>query len=151
MNEPDIVSSPDALKSDPDSQAFFVLRDEQLVLYKSEAEAPYWKNRSSYLSAGRFSPKHKKVVFWPEPVNPGRAMHLLKEHCHIEDDYTYAVPASEGGWSKKTSVFGHKPKDTTGLEKLDGVRKRAVEVLMERGMRQQEREDHSEESNSSEA
>ena len=145
MNEPDIISSPDTLKKDSKSMAFFVLKDEKLVVYQQESEAPYWKNRHSYLSAGRFSPEYKKVVFWPGPVNPGRAMKLLKEAGHIDSTYTYAVPASSDGFSKKTSIFGHKPKDRTGFEKLDGVRKRAVEVLMDRGMRQQTREDHSEE------
>ena len=91
---PDTVNSPDALKADPDSMAFYVLRDETLAICKTRQELPYWKNRSTYLSEGRFSKKHRKVVFWPDPVNPARAMQLLKEHQHIEEDYTYAVAGS---------------------------------------------------------
>lgn len=137
----DTVNSPDALKSDPDSRAFYVLRNEQLVICKSYKEVPYWENRSSYLSMGRYSPKFKKVVFWPDPVNPGRAMQLLKENLHIEGDYTYAVAGS--------ATKAPKIKRGDPLKKMDGVRRRAVEVLMERGMKRQERADHSEETDTS--
>jgi hypothetical protein len=132
MTEPDTVNSPDALKSDPESMAFYVLRDETLAICKTRQELPYWKNRSTYLSSGRYSSKYKKVVFWPDPVNPAKAMHLLKEHQHIESDYTYAVAGS--------AVRKPKSKPKSGVEKLDGVRKRSVEVLLANGMRQQKSE-----------
>lgn len=140
----DIVNSPDALISDPDSKVFYVLRNEELMICKTLKELPYWQNRSTYLSAGRFSPEYKKVVFYPDPVNPSRAMHLLKEHGHIEEDYSYAVAGSTLKTSNKTGVFGRKPKSKEGLENLDELRKREVEVLMQNGMRRQVREDNSE-------
>ena len=129
---PDTVNSPDSLKTDPDSMAFYVLRNEELVICKKLKDMPYWENRSTYLSAGRYSPQYKKVVFWPEPVNPSRAMALLKENRHIEEDYSYAVSGS-GTKAPKSKV-----KDP--VDKLTGVRKREVEVLIERGMRRQTNE-----------
>ena len=133
----DLVNSPDALKADPESMAFYILRDEQVVICKTRKDVPYWKNRSTYLSEGRYSPKYKKVVFWPNPVNPSRAIHLLTEQQHIEEDYTFAVVGSAVKAPK------YRPKDP--VEKLSGVRKREVEVLMERGLRRQVRDTESKE------
>lgn len=133
----DSVNSPDALIKDEDSKIFYILKDEQIAICKNFKDLPYWQNRSTYLSAGRFSPVYKKVVFYPNPINPGRAIHLLKENCHIDEDYTYAVAGS--------TTRAPKSKTESSINKLDGVRKRQVEVLMQRGMRQQVSEDNSEE------
>lgn len=125
----DKVNSPDALKKDPDSMAFYILRDEKVVICKNLRDVQYWQNRSTYLSSGRFSPKFKKVVFFDGSINPGRAMTLLVEGMHIDEHYSYAV-ANSAVKAPKASL-----KDP--LEKLDGVRKRAVEVMIERGMKVQ--------------
>jgi len=132
------INSPEALKTDLDSMAFYVLRDEQLVICKDHKEVAYWQNRSTYLSMGRFSPKFKTVIFWPDPVNPTRAMHLLKEHKHIGEDFNYTV----AGLSTTTPKSKLK-KDPT--DRLDGVRKREVEILLDRGMVRQQNENNSEE------
>lgn len=143
MSNPDSVNSPDALMSDPESRVFYVLRDEQLMICRTLKELPYWQNRATYLSAGRFSSEFKKVVFYPDPVNPSRAMHLLKEHGHIEEDYGYAIAGS--------TTRAPKSKKKGPVEKLDGIRKRQVEVLMDRGMRRQTSEVESDETTESEA
>lgn len=127
----DVVNSPDVLKKDPDSLEFYILRDEKVAVCKNRRDLPYWQNRATYLSAGRLSPKYKKVVFWAGPVNPGRAMELLEEAMHIGKGFTYAVADS--------AVRTPKLKRGTSLDKLDGVRKRAVEVMIDRGMKVQER------------
>lgn len=137
----DSANSPDALIKDENSKVFFILRDEQVAICKNFKDLPYWQNRSTYLSAGRFSPEYKKVVFYPDPINPGRAIHLLKENCHIEGDYTYAIAGS--------TTRAPKTKTESPVDKLDGVRKRQVEVLMQKGMRQQVRENNSEETKES--
>ena len=124
----DVVNSPDVLKKDPESLEFYVLRDEKVAVCKDRKDLPYWKNRSTYLSAGRLSPKFKKVVFWPGPVNPSRAMELLKESMHIDDGFTYAIADS----AVRTPKIKKDP-----FDKLDGVRKRSVETMIERGMKVQ--------------
>jgi len=123
---PDTVNSPDALKKDPDSMEFFILRDEKVAIAKKRTDVPYHKNRSTYLSSGRYSPKYKKVVFWPDPVNPLRAMKLLEENMHIGSDYTYAIAGSGTQVAKPTKEDGP-------LDKFDGVRKRQIEVLLSHG------------------
>ena len=128
MNTPDTVNSPDALKSDPDSMEFYILRDEKVVICRNRQDVPYWQNRSTYLSSGRYSPEYKKVVFWPDPINPSLALRLLKEEMHINEDYSYAVSGLGTRAPKPT-------KKNNPVDKLDGVRKRAVEVLLERGLR----------------
>ena len=133
----DSVNSPDALMSDPDSKAFYVLRDERLLVCKTLKELPYWQNRSTYLSAGRFSSEFKKVVFYPDPINPSLAMRLLREQGHIESDFNHAIASS--------TTRAPKSKKKSPVEKLSGVRKRQVEVLMDRGMVRQSNEDNSEE------
>ena len=128
----DTVNNPDTLLSDSKSMAFYVLRDEQLVICNSRKDLPYWKNRSTYLSEGRYSPEHRKVIFWPDPVNPARAMKLLEDGNHIEADYSYTVAIA--------TTRASKSKTKSAVDKLRGVRKRSVEVLLERGMKQQVRE-----------
>jgi hypothetical protein len=128
--------------SDPDSKVFYVLRDEQLMLCRTLKELPYWQNRATYLSAGRFSKEYRKVVFYPDPVNPARAMQLLKEHGHIGEDFNYAIAGS--------TTRAPKTKKKGPVEKLGGVRKRQVEVLMDRGMKRQTREVESDETQESE-
>lgn len=131
MNAPDVVNSPDVLKTDPNSMEFYILKDEQVVICKNRQDLPYHKNRQTYLSSGRFSPEFKKVVFWPSPVNPMRAMKLLEEGMHIGSDFTYAISGSDRQVTKSKKT--HKP-----VDKLDGVRKRRVEVLIQQGMKLQE-------------
>jgi hypothetical protein len=131
-NQQDTVNSPDTLMSDPDSMAFYVLRDEKVVICKTRKDVPYWQNKTTYLCVGRYSPKFKKVVFWPDPVGPTRAMRLLEESNHIGDDYSYAVSGS--------ATKSPKSKVKSPIDKLSGVRKRSVEVLIERGMKRQVRE-----------
>lgn len=128
----DVVNSPDSLKKDPESLEFYILRDEKVVVCRDRRDVQYWKNRSTYLSSGRFSPEFKKVVFWPGPVNPSRSMDLLKEYMYIDDTYTYAIADS--------AVRTPKLKKESPLEKLDGVRKRSIEVMIEKGMRVQKNE-----------
>jgi hypothetical protein len=123
----DLVNSPDVLKKDPDSLEFYILRDEKVAVCKDRRDLPYWQNRSTYLSAGRLSPKFKKVVFWSGPINPGRAMELLKENMHIDEGFTYAVADS--------AVRAPKVKKENSLDKLQGVR-----VMIEKGMKVQKRE-----------
>lgn len=129
MSEPDQVNSPDALLSDPDSKVFYLLRNEELAICSTLKELPHWQNRTSYLSCGRFSPKFKKVVFYPDPVNPGRAMKLLVDNCHIGADYTYAVAG--GGTRTPKSKVKEPPKV------VNRVRERQVENLIRGGMRRQ--------------
>lgn len=136
-NSPDTVNSPDTLKTDPNSMEFYVLKDEQVVVCKSRQDLPYHKNRNSYLSSGRFSPEFKKVVFWPNPVNPMKAMKLLEENSHIGADYTHAISGSD------SQVTKSRKRIKGPVDKLDGVRKRQVEVLMDRGMRMQNDPDNS--------
>ena len=133
----DSVNSPDALKADSESMAFYILRDEKVAICRDRRDVPYWQNRATYLSEGRYSPKYKKVVFWPNPVNPARAVQLLKEQQHIGEDYTYAVA--------DVAIKAPKLKTKNAIDKLSGVRKREVEVLIEKGMRQQVDETHGEE------
>ena len=132
------ITSPDSLLNDPDSKEFFVLRDERLVVVRHRNELPsvpgrggYLENRSTYLSAGRFSPMSKQVAFWPSPVNPGRALELLREGLFIKEDFTTVITGAEANPSvvKKAGSKNRK----SALDKLTGVRKRQVEVLMDHG------------------
>ena len=129
----DTVNSPDALMSDPESKCFYVLKDEQLMICKTLKELPYWQNRATYLSAGRFSAEFRKVVFYPDPVNPSKALHLLREHGHIEENYGYAIAGS--------TTRAPKNKKKSPVDKLKGVRKRQVEVLIDMGMKRQVSDD----------
>ena len=137
------ATSPDALISDPLSMEFYVLRDEKVALCKRRKDLPYHQNRSTYLASGRFSPEHKTVIFWPDPINPARAMKLLKDNMHIDDDYTYTISGATTRVAKST-------KETGPLDKYDGVRKRQIEVLMDQGLKRQslESDDQSEQENS---
>lgn len=127
----DSVNSPDLLKKDPQSLEFYILRDEKVVVCKDRKDVPYWQNRSTYLSAGRLSPKFKKVVFWPGPVNPKKAMELLQASNYIDKDFNYAIA--------DVAVKSPKPKKGKDLlGRLNGVRKAAVEHMIERGMKVQE-------------
>ena len=137
------ITSPDALlTADPDSMAFFVLRNEQLVICKSHTEVPYHKDRSTYLSSGRYSAELKKVIFWPEPINPQRAINLLTESGHITSDFTYMV----SGVATKVNLT---TKTKGPVDRLTGVKKAGVDHLINRGMRIQKSveespiEDHS--------
>jgi hypothetical protein len=127
-----IVTSPDNLLNDPDSKEFFVLRDENLVVVRHRNELPpYLEQRGTYLSAGRFSPASKQVVFWPDPINPAKAMELLKEGLHIDESFQYTLTGTD---STARVVRKGESKDKEGpLGHLTGVRKRSVEVLMEHG------------------
>lgn len=139
----DIVASPDVLLNDPDSMEFYVLRNEQVVVCKRRQDLPYYKNRQTYLSSGRFSPKHKRVIFWPEPINPQRAMQLLKEQLHIDESYTYSVGGSVTKINKSN-------KDSGPLNKLNDRRKMRAESLIRDGMKIQGA-DNSKEENQPEA
>lgn len=129
----DQITSPDSLLNDPDSKEFFMLRDEKLIVVRHRSELPpYLEKRSTYLSAGRFSPLTKQVAFWPDPINPNRAMELLKEGLHIDESYSYLLTGTE---NNARVVHKGESKDKEGpLGHLDGVRKREVEVLMDKGL-----------------
>jgi len=127
------TNSPETLLSDSGSMAFFVLRDETIALSKRRDDLPYYRNRSTYLSAGRFSPEHKTVIFYSEPVNPGRAMDLLREGMHIDETFSFQIH----GGAVKTKAVGTKGDPTSHL---NGVRKRGAEVLIEKGLKVQKSE-----------
>lgn len=125
------TNTPETLLSDSNSMAFFVLRDESIVLAKRRDDVPYYRNRQTYLSAGRFSPERQMVIFYPDPVNPRRAMELLIEGMHIDSNFSFQI---QGG-AVHTKV-AQTPKNGP-LEHLDGVRKREAEVLLEKGLKVQ--------------
>jgi hypothetical protein len=128
----DQIKSPDSLLSDPESKEFFVLRDEKLIVVRHRNELPpYLEKRSTYLSAGRFSPSSKQVAFWPDPINPSRAMELLKANSCVDDSYSYMLTGTENA-ARVVNKTESKNKEGL-LGHLDGVRKREVEVLMEHG------------------
>ncbi len=127
-------NTPETLLSDPDSMAFFILRDESIAVAKKRTDLPYGKNdakyRNTYLSSGRFSPEHKKVIFYPDPVNPSRAMELLREEMHVDETYSFQIqdgPAQNKAPDPSNNLFEH----------LKGVRKRGAEVLVEKGLKVQ--------------
>lgn len=120
------IASPDVLLNDPESMEFYVLRDEQVVICKRRQDLPYYKNRQTYLSSGRFSPKHKKVVFWPDPVNPQRAIQLLKEGLHIDDTFTYSISGASTRIGKATKPVGP-------LDRLSSSRKMTAQSLLNQG------------------
>ncbi len=120
--------TPDALISDPDSKVFYILKDETIAICKHRDELPYHKNRASYLSCGRFSAREKKVIFWPDPINPLKGFQLLVEHLFIKEDFSYSVASG-------TIIVKSTTKSRNPLDKLDGVRKRSVEVMIDKGMR----------------
>tara|TARA_R100001244_G_scaffold25113_2_gene25364 strand:+ start:27314 stop:27739 length:426 start_codon:yes stop_codon:yes gene_type:complete len=126
----DSIATPDAMLDDHDSMAFYVLRNEKLALCKLESTLPYHSKRETYLACGRFSPKHKRVVFWPGAVNPSRAVQLLIENRHIEQDWTWNV-------SGATTRVGHKSPNTEinpKFARYDSVRKGELKNLVEKGM-----------------
>lgn len=126
------INSPDSLLDDTDSKAFYVLRDETIALCKTHNELPYHKNRSTYLSAGRFSPKYKKVVFWPESINTNRAFTLLVENNHIDSSYEQLMSG------QTTSLKGKvKQKDALKSNRHTSVRKAEIENLEKAGMKNQ--------------
>ena len=122
------ITTPDALLDDEESWAFYVLRDETLALCKVESELGYHNNRATYLSNGRFSPKYKTIVFWPNPVNPQRALDLLIESGYVDPTYTWQV--SGGATTVKTNRNDVKSK----LKKLENIRQSEVNNLMGKGM-----------------
>lgn len=129
------ISSPDALVKDQDSKAFYVLKDESIALCKHRSELPYHKNRQTYLSSGRYSPKYRTVIFWPESINVHRAFNLLVEQNLIESDYRYLVAGAI------TQVKGEsKEKAHPGIGRHDRVRQAEISDLMKRGMRLQARD-----------
>ncbi len=123
------IASPDSLLDDEDSMAFYVLRDESLALCKVESELSYHTNRATYLSNGRFSPKYKTIVFWPDPVNPQRALDLLIESGYVDPTYTWQVSGAT------TTVKTKKTNSNTKLGKLENIRQSEVKNLMDRGMK----------------
>lgn len=126
------ITSPDSLLDDDKSFAFYVLRDETLALCKLESELPYQANRSTYLSNGRFSPKFKTIIFWPNPVNPQRALDLLIESGHVDSTYTWQVSGAS------TTIKKHAPKTNSKITKLENIRQSEVKNLMDAGMKIQE-------------
>jgi hypothetical protein len=128
-------NTPETLLKDPNSMAFFILRDETVAIAKREGDLPYGKNdskyRATYLSAGRFSPEFKKVIFYSNPVNPNRAMEILREEMHIDETYTFQVQGG-GVISKSADVVAE-----DDFNHLTGVRKRGIQVLVEKGLKVQ--------------
>jgi len=120
------ISSPDTLLDDHNSMEFYVLRDESIAISKKRTDLPYYQNRATYLSSGRYSPKYRKVIFWPDPINPKRAFDLLIENKHIESNFNWMV-------SGATTRIAKKGKSNPHLDRLDGVRRAGVENLMKKG------------------
>lgn len=130
----DSIATPDSMLDDPDSMAFYVLRDEKVALCKRESMLPYHAKRETYLSCGRFSPKHQRIIFWPGAVNPGRAIQLLVDNCHVKQNWTWTV-------SGATTRVGNKSKNAETDQKFaryDSVRKGELKNLVEKGMSVQE-------------
>jgi hypothetical protein len=123
------MTGPDSLLTDATSMVFYILRDESVAIAKRPDDLPYHKRRETYLSAGRFSPEMKKVIFYPDPVNPGRAIQLLQDNMHIDDTYSVQI---QGG-----AVTAKVDESKGPFKHLGGVRKRAAEVLVEKGLRVQ--------------
>ena len=124
MNE--IIATPDAMLDDPDSMVFYVLRNEELALCKREMDLPYHKKRETYLSCGRYSPKHQKVVFWPGAVNPSRAVQLLTENLYITSSYTWHVSGAT------TRVKVTKLDGDPRFSRHDAIKRNALKNLVER-------------------
>ncbi len=127
------VNSPDCLLNDKDSKFFYVLRDEKLAICKLQQELPYWRNRTTYLASGRFSPKHKKVVFTAGSINPSRAMQLLIQGGYITDDYIYAISDN----TTKHVKTPDEKKDDTPFSHLSNIRQQQIKSLLDDGMVQQ--------------
>lgn len=124
-----IITTPDSMIDDPDSREFFILRNESVVICKHRDEVPFAKQRSTYLSSGRYSPKYKKVIFWPNSFNLPRAFTLLVDGNYITPDYVKCVSGNA------TSVKKTKKKSKTATK--DGVRKAELDNLIKNGMRLQ--------------
>ena len=123
----DIIATPDSMLDDQDSMAFYVLRDESLALCKHESHLQYHKKRETYLACGRFSHKHKRVVFWPGAVNPSRAVQLLVENMHVDSGFTWHV-------SGATTKITKRPAVDSKFARYDSVRKADLKNLVDRGM-----------------
>ena len=123
------ITSPDSLMEDSDSMEFFILKDESVAICKHRRELPYIKNRATYLSSGRYSPKFKKVLFWPESIGLNRAVTLLAEKGYITSDYTYNISGTT------TSISSKGKKKKTNMPVKDGVRKAELDILIKNGMR----------------
>lgn len=132
------MTSPDSLLEDKDSQVFYVLRDESVALAKTRDELPYRQNRASYLACGRISPKHKMVLFWPDPVNPSRCFDVLLENNHIDGQYDYKVSGVSTKVGKKV-----KNESNSSIDRLDNVRQANIQNLLKGGMRVQTKNDQS--------
>jgi hypothetical protein len=112
------------LGSDSKAQAFYVLADKQVALCKpgeKPTALPYYKQRSSYISAGVISPANKKVCFWGDALEIDVCMEVLKDADAIDADFTYVLA---GG--RKMSATGH---NVTKIElkksaTVDGIRRK---------------------------
>lgn len=123
------MPSPDSLiAEDPDSFAFFLLRNETLALCKVETELPYHKDRTAYLCSGRVSPKHNKIVFWADPVNMRRAFDLLVEQGHVKPDCQCIVDGTQ-------TVRVQRKHISASRSQGDGVRNSQIKNLVNSGMK----------------
>lgn len=87
---------PEALfNGDPDAFVFYVLADKQVAKCKQVKDLPYHKQRSSYISAGVYSPSQKKVSFWGDALEINTCMEVLTESKTIDKDATYQLAGGQ--------------------------------------------------------
>lgn len=83
--------TPEILLGDPNAKVFYILNDGTVQTCAKVGDLPYHKQRSSYISAGVFSPQLKKVSFWGDAHNPQKCLETLVKEGLVDKDYSYTL------------------------------------------------------------
>lgn len=79
------------LNNDPDARVFYILNDYSVAVCQKATDLPYHKQRSSYVSAGVYSPSQKQVYFWGDSQDLEKCMDILVASKSITKEYTYKL------------------------------------------------------------
>jgi hypothetical protein len=110
---------------DPNANVFYVLVDQSVVTCKKATDQPFYKQRSSYISSGVYSPAQNKVIFWGDAQEVTECMKILVDSKTINEDTTYELASghkmlagSNSSAQIKTAVGGITRKGHAGFNRL---------------------------------
>ena len=129
-----IISSnnnPETLFVDDAAKVFYLLKDETLLTVLPGQHLN--QHKFPFLSAGTISPRDKKIIFWPNPINPTKALNLLQEKDFIDPDYDCEISSDQ----LKTTTTSKRVKESNAKPHNKRLREITVERLQNQGMRLQ--------------